>query len=97
MKKKRNFILLLCIALCVAMVFSYAFIARESDHDCIGEHCQICLELQTCRSILRNLFFAAATIAVVEFAVGFLPNAYGGSAGCPKAGTPILLKVKLLN
>jgi len=39
----------LCAAFLLAVVvFSSAFVTAEADHDCTGQDCPICLEVQNC-------------------------------------------------
>lgn len=95
MKHNRIIALLIAIVLCLAMAFSVAFIVLESDHDCIGEHCEICLEIEACVNLLRGIGFAVLTF-LIAVALGHI------SYKTPKPSevvrwldTLVALKVKL--
>ncbi len=56
---KRIFRTLLCIAVLFAVAFSAIYIVAESGHDCTGEHCAICHQIELCKNLLRSLTIAA--------------------------------------
>ena len=37
--RKRGYALLFCIGFVLVLLVSSAFLIREADHDCCGEHC----------------------------------------------------------
>lgn len=95
--QKRLLALLLCAVLCVTVVFSYAFILLESDHDCTHDHCQVCIDLQACHGLLRILAYAGVAVSAAV-AVRALPlRACQRPSHLPRTNTPVSLKVKLLN
>ena len=47
-RNRRIFSGLLSAFVLSVLLFSSAFVASESDHDCSGHDCPICLELQNC-------------------------------------------------
>ncbi len=95
--KKRMIALTLCIVLCAVMAFSYAYIVLETEHDCTGEHCHICVELQICHSLIQNLSYAVAAIAIIAYAAHPLISACIYVFATLQACTLVSLKVKLLN
>ena len=97
MLKKRILAALLCIALCAVVVFSYAFIARESAHDCHEDVCLICLELHSCQSLLRTVSDSFAAFTFVCLAIYALLHFFAGVQLRFPAISPTALKVKLLN
>ena len=48
--KKRILTALLCFLLCITSVFA----VLEPEHDCGGEYCRICSELQAHQSLVRS-------------------------------------------
>ena len=56
---KRIFRTLLCMAVLFAVAFSAFYIVAESGHDCTGEHCAICHQIELCKNLLRSLTLAA--------------------------------------
>ena len=71
----------LCAAFVLATIaFSSAFVSVESDHDCAGRDCPVCLELQHCVANFQLLGSSAAPgenplPAVSIFAVETVPRA----------------------
>ena len=51
-RKKRNRIaaLLLAVTILVIMLYSAFFVAAEADHDCVGEGCPICYQIDACQN-----------------------------------------------
>ncbi|SBW09251.1 conserved exported hypothetical protein [uncultured Eubacteriales bacterium] len=94
--KKRILALLACLLLCVSMAASLAFVAIESEHNCIGEGCQICTELQQCKSLLQNFACALAALAFFSCAVYGTVYILRKIERESRAETPVTLKVKLL-
>ena len=41
------------IVLLAVMLFSACFVAIEADHDCQGEGCSVCLQMEQCEALLR--------------------------------------------
>ena len=59
-RKKRNRIaaLLLAVTILVIMLYSAFFVAAEADHDCVGEGCPICYQIDACQNTLKSLSLA---------------------------------------
>ena len=59
-RKKRNRIaaLLLAVTILVIMLYSAVFVAAEADHDCVGEGCPICYQIDACQNTLKSLSLA---------------------------------------
>lgn len=94
-KKCRMTAYVTCFALLFVMFISTAYIIKEADHDCTGENCPICHEIQICQKILNTVGTAivAATFFVSALVVlNTLPTIHF----CETAAiTLISLKVKL--
>ena len=45
----------ICILFLFAFLTSFAFVAAEIGHDCIGEDCPICERIEICLAILVHL------------------------------------------
>jgi len=96
MRKLRIPALLLCFAVICVMLFSCAFIAAEAEHDCAGEHCEICLDLHICKELLKGLLCAPAVAAVV-WAIAGAVRIVANHAAARRAVTLVSLNVQLLN
>ena len=64
-RSRRLFSGLLSAILLAVILFSSAFVASESDHDCSGRDCPICLELRYCVANIQLLGSAFGGDAVV--------------------------------
>jgi len=55
--QSKNKIMLLIPAACIAfsVVFTETLTAAEHDHDCTGEDCPICLQIEAAKCFLKNL------------------------------------------
>lgn len=73
-KKKRIAALLLAVTVLLVMLYSALFIAAEADHDCVGENCPICYQINVCQNALKNLSLAVCA-AVFAAALPY-PNDY---------------------
>ena len=85
----------LALLMAFIMLFSVLFIALEADHDCCGEDCAICAQIQACEDLLRNLITTAA-LAAAAWCLPVLTRALS-AADCRfvHPHTLIALKVKL--
>lgn len=97
-RKQRVIALVFALLFGVIILGSSLFVALESDHDCIGEGCEICLAVEQCEKVLT-----AASLAVGAFFAAVIVPALAAAAviaadkSSHKAATPVSLKVKLLN
>lgn len=94
-KKRRIFAAVLCLALLFVMASAAAYIVLETHHDCIGDGCPICRELQLCRQVLQTMGTAAAAPAVCAAAALLFVSPAVVRVHAVQAGTLISLKVKL--
>lgn len=95
-KKNRRAALLLSVAVVFVVLSSVLYIAHEANHDCIGEGCPICAQIEICEHILKALSgaSAAASAAVLTY---MMPAQAIRFADRVPGNTPVMLKVKLLN
>ncbi len=52
---KRSIAIVAAVMLLFAMLFSAAFIAHESVHDCTGENCPICQMIGQCENFVKRI------------------------------------------
>ncbi|MDR0452835.1 MAG: hypothetical protein LBH15_07305 [Treponema sp.] len=81
--------------LALAVVFAGVFVVEELDHECTGEHCSICLQIE----IAIRLIEAFGRIGVAALAAGFAAGLAGASGKVPAPfrlvpATPVSLKIK---
>lgn len=94
-KKKRIAALLLAVTVLFVMLYSALFIAAETDHDCVGENCPICYQINVCQNTLKNLSLAVCAAA---FAAAFTYTLCRSISACTdyaQSFTLVSLKVKL--
>ncbi|MCR4819046.1 MAG: hypothetical protein K5841_08840 [Fretibacterium sp.] len=95
MAEKRRLISCFIAALFVFVILSSLFfIVLEADHDCTGEHCPVCHQINICERALKSGFAVAVLVAPVLLGVIFPSAAPVASAVC-LCLTPVTLKVKL--
>lgn len=97
MKGKRFAAILAAALLSFALIFSLFFVVSESDHDCSGEHCAICHQLQICQTLLEQLSTAHAVFVRVGGLCFFALLLVLGVQRALFVITPVSLRVKLLN
>ena len=96
-KNKRVLAMLMAVAIFAVMLTSAFFLAEEVHHDCIGDGCQICFQMNICRGILKSLSLALHA-AVAALAVACI--LYGSIRPRGESSdhvTLVTLKVKLSN
>lgn len=94
-KGSRFLTMLLAAIVAFVMLSSVVYVAVEADHDCIGEDCGICHQINTCDHLLKNLSFAVG-IAVLAAALTYtLCRAILPCTDIIQAFTLVSLKVKL--
>ncbi len=54
-RKKRIFSVVICIAFLFVTFASLFYIAKEENHNCIGEDCPICAGIQQAEQVLRTV------------------------------------------
>lgn len=96
-KSRRIPALLLAVLVLFAMMTCLFTVVLNAGHNCTGEYCPVCEITEICLhtlEVLRDALFAVAVLLVFAccaFSFVLLP------AVIPRTGTPISLKVKLLN
>jgi hypothetical protein len=81
--------------LALAVAFAGVFVVEELDHECTGEHCCICLQME----IAIRLIEAFGRIGIGAFAAGFAAGLAGLSNKVPACfrfvpATPVSLRIK---
>lgn len=97
MKKKRIIIIILTVLFALSVIFTFSFICANADHDCVGEDCPVCAEIQSCEDFLKTVAatasVAVAAIVVCKEGIVALPFFYDRAYNT----SLITLKVKLSN
>ena len=95
MTKKRISALLLAALFLFVMLWSSAYIAAEAGHDCTGENCPVCYQINICRSTIKTLsLFVAAAAFFAAFI--YMPCRFiFACMGVMQSYTLVSLKVKL--
>ena len=98
-RKKRNRIaaLLLAVTIPVIMLYSAFFVGAEADHDCVGEGCQICYQVDACQNTLKSLSLAVCVTAVAVAFTYTLCRCISLCMDYAQRDTLVSLKVKLSN
>ena len=98
-RKKRNRIaaLLFAVTILVIMLYSAFFVAVEADHDCVGEGCPICYQVDACQNTLKSLSLAVCVTAVAVAFTYTLCRCISLCTDNAQRDTLVSLKVKLSN
>ena len=88
---------LLAAVLAVVMLSSAIYIAVEANHDCSGEDCAICHQLQVCENLLKSIGLAGAAAAISAAFTYTVCRAILPCAEMNGTLTLVALKVKLSN
>ena len=94
-KKKRIAAMLLAGTLLFVMFCSALFIAAESDHDCVGENCPICCQINACQNILKSLSSAVCAAVFAAALTYILLRSVSACEAAAPSYTLVSLKVKL--
>ena len=94
-KKKKVIAVFLTVALLFVMLYSALFIAAEADHDCVGENCPICYQINVCQNALKNLSLAVCAAAFAAAFTYTLCRELLTCADCIHRNSLVALKVKL--
>ena len=98
MTKKFRFLTgLLAAVLTVVMLSSAVYIAVEADHDCSGEDCAICHQIDACLNSLREFSLAGVAAAIITAFTYTLCKAVLPCTETIGTLTLVSLKVKLSN
>ena len=96
-KKFRLITGLLAALLAAVMLSSAVYIAVEANHNCSGEDCAICHQLNACQHFLKDLGFGGAAAAAVLSLTWFLLERVRTYVVRTPSLTLVSLKVKLSN
>lgn len=67
-KRKRVFAGILAVIFICTLLFSFGFLSNNMHHDCTGEHCEICLEIEMAEQLIsgiKTLFTLSFEMAVL--------------------------------
>ena len=95
-KKIRNITILLCICFLLFSALSVLLVAGHADHDCAGEHCEICALIARLDSALKLTWLAVTAIAVF-FVLPRICERLSSARALSLYKTPVSLKVQMNN
>ena len=96
-KRNRIFAFVLAVSMAFVLLFSVFYIAVNSDHDCVGEHCQVCCRIAACENTLKTLSGGAFIVAFAVATVYILIRIIEFFTSSVIANSLVALKVKLTN
>lgn len=95
MMKRRLTALSVSIIVCLCVLFSCTFLAKESRHDCGKPECHICVEIQACNTLLNSMIDALLMTVSLLGIVYCLVKVFNSIQLASKDKTLVSLKVKL--
>lgn len=97
MSKQKLLSITVIFMLCLVVMFSSYYIASENNHDCSGENCPICFQINMCESTVKSIGTGVAAAAFTAVAVFVLILSSLKNSDSFLFETPVSLKVKLTN
>lgn len=89
--------IILVVVLLSGILFSYDFIIENAHHDCSGENCPICIEIDQAAQIISNIRFVPVLPFVVAVLCVFTRKGVSVKTLNDRINTLITLKVEALN
>ena len=96
-KKSRLITGLLAAVLAAVMLSSAVYIAVEANHNCSGEDCAICHQINVCENLLKSIGLAGSAAATVAAILYILCRIIPSCIEVARTFTLVSLKVKLSN
>ena len=94
-KKTRTVRRVLALFLLVALLLSVAYIVVAAEHDCVGENCATCRQVEQCEHFLRLLLCTSVAVGGTAgvFRLALLRRRH--DEGYAEVFSPVTYKVKL--
>jgi len=86
---------LLAVVLVLVMLSSAGYIAAEAEHDCSGENCAICHQINACENLLKSIGLAGSAAAIAAATRYILCRIISSCTEVAHTFTLVSLKVKL--
>lgn len=96
-KIRNSLALTVCITFIVIYLLSSFYIFEETNHNCVGDTCQICVHIQEVENALRQLSTGIMPITGVLLVIGAYLNLLFYANSYKATHTLITLKVRLNN
>lgn len=97
MKKNKLKAIVLVAFMLIGILFSYYLMMEESHHDCVGENCPICKEIEQAIQFITHIEHLPSLLGVIVVPCLFLLLRRTVKKQKGKIQTLITLKVELLN
>lgn len=94
-KKRRNLSKILLIFFIFSIVFSFALVTLSVDHECIGNECTICCEINLVKDIFSGMLIFPFLYTFFKMFNDFISYEIHKYWVCHRL-TPIELRVKIL-
>lgn len=94
-EKRRNLSKILLIFFIFLVIFSFALVSLSVDHECIGNECTICCEINLIKDIFGGMLILPFLYTFFKIFNDFISYAIHKYLVCYRL-TPIELRVKIL-
>jgi hypothetical protein len=64
-QRRKTLLLILGVCIAISVVFTETMIAAGHEHDCIGEGCPVCMQIETAQAFLKTLKLAGVGLVLV--------------------------------
>ncbi len=96
-RKNRIMAILLFSAVLFVIVFSAFFVAVQAEHNCVGEDCLICAQIDICQNTVKLMGFSAVLV-ILLLCLNYAEALFsGGKKASVNSDSLVDLKVKLSN
>ncbi len=97
MRNRQWFAVLIGIIMLAGVMLSSFYVVREMDHDCTGEDCPICEQIENCTVVLHNVGDGAAAAAQLCMIIAVVLVSVVVVLVRRSFTTPVSLKIRLNN
>jgi hypothetical protein len=95
--RNKKIAVLLCLCFVAAFALSFVYIVEHADHDCTGEHCEICYYIHNAQNLLQQMGTALALAAGLSAALLLTLFIAKANVISPRGKTLFALKAQLNN
>lgn len=94
---KRIATILMIAVICVTVAFASFYVVSEYEHECVGDACPICFQIETFEAVVKTCDTAPAVMIVIATILSFAVLSVQLISTSNLRLTPVSLKVKLSN
>ena len=94
---KRIATILMIAVMCMTLAFATYYVVYEYEHECVGEACPVCIQIDTFEAVVKTFDAAPAIMTIITAIFFFAVLSVQHILTSDLRPTPVSLKVKLSN